>query len=68
MTMTGVAFGQDKTPNTQKEATTDTEKQAPVTTQKPKKEEPLDIDAFFKRGEEAAKKGSKCTKPADPVA
>ena len=35
---------------------------------KPKADEHIDLDAFFKRGEENAKKGSSCRAPAEPIA
>ena len=35
---------------------------------KPKADEHIDLDAFFKSGEENAKKGSSCRAPEEPIA
>jgi len=35
---------------------------------KTKVDESIDLDAFFKKGEENAKNGSSCNKPAEPIA
>ena len=45
-------------------------KEAPKTETKKEAEKPIDLDAFFKKGEENAKTSScdKPAKPADPIA
>lgn len=45
-------------------------KEAPKTESKKEAQEPIDLDAFFKKGEENAKTSScdKLAKPADPIA
>jgi len=43
-------------------------KEAPKAEAEEKVEDTIDLDAFFKKGEENAKKGSSCEKPADPIA
>ena len=58
---------QSKTPPTKKDAPKEATKTAPSESQE-KTPETIDLDAFFKKGEENAKKGSSCDKPADPIA
>jgi len=65
-----MATAQDKTDKSHKAEAPKTKPQPPTDLETPKGET-LDLDEFFKRGEDSAKKGPSCQpplKPAEPVA
>jgi len=65
-----IAAAQDKTDKSHKAEAPKTKPQPPTDLETPK-DETLDLDEFFKRGEDSAKKGPSCQpplKPAEPVA
>ena len=61
------ATAQDKAKTAEKAESLKTKKAVPKHDEKAV-EETIDLDVFFKKGEENAKKGSSCDKPAEPIA